>query len=107
MRIKQTSDTSQQNQPAEDQNPVVTISPVQTSSQVLADVDGKQDDLDAPDESLQVLAEVEDRQDDPDAPDGSLNQQVAKESATPHGSSILHYKVEVNVQVKIRCHTNI
>ncbi|XP_026104657.1 uncharacterized protein LOC113076212 [Carassius auratus] len=53
------SDTSQQNQTAENQNPVVTTSPAQTSSQ----------------------------------------QQVAKESTAPHGSSILHNKVEVNVQV--------
>ncbi|XP_034148074.1 uncharacterized protein LOC117594504 isoform X2 [Esox lucius] len=67
MRIKHMSDTLQQNQTSEDQNPVLTISPVQTSSQ----------------------------------------QEVAKDSTTPHGSSILHNKVEVNVQVRIRCHTNI
>ncbi|XP_028981372.2 uncharacterized protein LOC114840948 isoform X2 [Esox lucius] len=59
MRIKHMSDTLQQNQTSEDQNPVLTISPVQTSSQ----------------------------------------QEVAKDSTTPHGSSILHNKVEVNVQV--------
>ncbi|KAB5566005.1 hypothetical protein PHYPO_G00248080 [Pangasianodon hypophthalmus] len=53
MRIKHVSDTVQQNQPSEDQNPVVIISPVETSSQLFADVDEKQDDLDAPDGSLQ------------------------------------------------------
>ncbi|RXN11112.1 hypothetical protein ROHU_010684 [Labeo rohita] len=67
---------TQQNQTSEDQSPFVTISPVETSSQVFADVE---------------------REDDLNAPDGSLQQQAVKESTIPHGSSILH-KVEVNVQ---------
>ncbi|XP_055073931.2 uncharacterized protein [Misgurnus anguillicaudatus] len=99
MPIKQMSDTLQQNQTSEEQNPVVTISPAETSSQVFADVDDIQHDLDTSDRSLQVFADVDDRHDGLDAPDRSLQQQVCKESILPHTTSIQHDEVEVDVQM--------
>ncbi|XP_056605042.1 uncharacterized protein LOC130421266 [Triplophysa dalaica] len=87
---------TQQNQTSEseDQNPFVTSRHAETFSQIIADVEEKQENLDAPDGFLQAFADVDEKPDDLDASDDSLQQQV-KESTIPHDSSILHSKVEV------------